>query len=139
MLSRQEEAFVRSAPVGHLATADARGRPSVVPVCFAYLDGHLYTPVDEKPKSGRPLKRIRNIEANPSVSLVVDRYDDDWSRLAWVLVRGRAALVTDADEKSLAIEALREKYPQYRSMALEERPLIRIDPERASSWGAIHG
>lgn len=66
-----------------------------------------------------------------------DRYNDDWERLAWVLLRGRASLVTDAGEKAQAVAALRRKYPQYRTMALEERPLIRLEPERAASWGAV--
>ena len=136
-LSPREEAFLREQPVARLATADGEGRPSVVPVCFAYVDGRLYTPIDEKPKSGRPLKRLRNIEANPRVALVCDRYDEDWRRLAWVQVRGTAALVSDADERSRAIAALRARYPQYGSMALESLPLIRIDIESASSWGAL--
>ena len=137
MLSPREEAFLRERRVAHLATADAEGRPFVVPVCFVYVDGRLYTPVDEKPKSGRRLRRLRNIEVNPQVALVFDRYEDDWGRLAWVLVRGRASLLTDAEEKGAAVAELRRKYQQYRSMALEERPLIRVEPESASSWGAV--
>lgn len=137
MLSPQEEAFVRAQPVARLATADAEGRPAVIPVCFVYIGGRLYTPVDEKPKSGRRLKRERNIEVNPQVALVFDRYDDDWRRLAWVLVRGTASLVADAEEKSKAVAALRRKYHQYRSMALAGRPLIRVEAERTASWGAL--
>lgn len=137
MLSAREEAFLRAQRVGHLATADAEGRPSVVPIAFAYLDGRLYTAVDEKPKSGRKLRRLRNIEANPRVAVVCDHYEDDWSRLGWVLVRGRASLVEDASERAGALAALQEKYPQYRSMALEGWPLLRIDVERASSWGEL--
>jgi hypothetical protein len=71
------------------------------------------------------------------VALLFDRYEDDWERLAWVLLRGRASLVSEAAERARALAALREKYRQYRSMALEERPLIRVEPERASSWGAV--
>jgi PPOX class probable F420-dependent enzyme len=137
MLSPREEAFLGQQRVARLATADADGRPSVVPVCYAYLDGRIYTAIDEKPKSGRPLQRLRNIEANPNVAFVCDRYEEDWQRLAWLHVRGRAAPVTDADERSRAIAALRERYPQYESMGLEERPLIRIEPESGSSWGAL--
>lgn len=70
-------------------------------------------------------------------SIPIARYNDDWERLAWVLLRGRASLVTDAGEKAQAVAALRRKYPQYRTMALEERPLIRLEPERAASWGAV--
>ena len=137
MLSPQEEAFLREQRLAHLATADAGGRPSVIPVCFVYVDGRLYTPVDEKAKSSGPLRRLRNIEANPQVALGFDRYEEDWGRLAWVLVRGTASLVTDGGERARALAALRRKYVQYRSMALEERPLIRVDPERTAYWGAV--
>jgi PPOX class probable F420-dependent enzyme len=136
-LSRREERFVREQPVARMATADAEGRPFVVPICFACEEGCLYTPIDEKPKSGRPLRRLRNIEANPQVAIVFDRYDDDWRRLAWVLIRERAALVTDAGEKAAAATALRRRYGQYRSMALEQLPMIRITPEHVASWGAL--
>ena len=137
LLSPRERDFVRAQRVARMATADARGRPFAVPVCFVYLNGCLYTPVDEKPKSGRRLRRLRNIEANPQVALVFDRYEDDWERLAWVLIRGRASLVTDGGEKAQAAAALRRKYEQYSSMALEQLPLIRVSPERAASWGAV--
>lgn len=137
MLSSEQQAFLRAQPVGRLATADAGGRPSVVPICFAYAAGAVYTPIDEKPKSGRRLKRLRNIEANPRVAMVVDRYEDDWSHLAWVIIRGAASLVADAAEKARALAALREKYPQYRAMALEDLPLIRVVVERVSSWGDL--
>ncbi len=137
LLSPREQEFVRAQRVARMATADARGRPFAVPVCFVYLNGRLYTPVDEKPKSGRRLRRLRNIEANPQVGLVFDRYEDDWERLAWVLIRGTASLVTDEGEKAQAVAALRRKYEQYSSMALEQLPLIRVNPERAASWGAV--
>ncbi|MDO8613035.1 MAG: TIGR03668 family PPOX class F420-dependent oxidoreductase [Dehalococcoidia bacterium] len=137
MLSRPEENFVRAQRVARMATADARARPFAVPVCFVYVNGCLYTPVDEKPKSGRRLRRLRNIEVNPQVALVFDRYEDDWEYLAWVLIRGRASLVTDKGEKAQAAAALRRKYEQYRSMTLEQLPLIRVNPERAASWGAV--
>ena len=137
VLSPPEEDFVRAQRVARMATADAHGLPFVVPVCFVYLNGRLYTAVDEKPKSGKRLKRLRNIEANPQVAFVFDRYDDDWERLAWVLVQGHASLVTDKREKAQALAALRSKYEQYDSMALERLPLIRVDPEHAANWGAL--
>ena len=137
ILSPREEDFVRAQRVARMATADVDGRPFVVPVCFVYLNGCLYTPIDEKPKSGRRLKRLRNIEVNPQVALVFDRYQDDWNRLAWVLIRGKAALVTDLGEKAQAVAALRSKYDQYQSMALEQLPLIRVSPEHAANWGAV--
>lgn len=134
--SQPEERFVNGQRVARMATADADGRPFVVPICFAFVGGRLYTPVDEKPKSGRPLRRIRNIEANPHVAIVFDRYDDDWGHLAWVLVRGTAALVADDAEKAEAVDALRNRYVQYRLMALEQAPVIRVTPEQVTSWGA---
>ncbi len=137
ILSPREEDFVREQRVARMATADVDGRPFAVPVCFVYLNGCLYTPVDEKPKSGRRLKRLRNIEANPHVALVFDRYEDHWERLAWVLIRGKASLVTDMGEKASAVAALRSKYEQYESMALEKLPLIRVSPEHAANWGAV--
>ena len=130
--------LLEKARVAHLATVDDRGRPHVVPVCFAWLDGAAYTPIDEKPKRGDPLelRRVRNLLANPAVCLTVDRWDEDWSRLAWLQLRGRAALVKDPDERARAIAALRERYPQYAAMRLEERPLVRIRPERLVRWSA---
>jgi len=137
MFSAEELRFTDSQRVAHLATADANGRPHVVPVCFASLDGRIYIAIDEKPKRSLRLKRLRNIEENPQVALVLDRYDEDWSRLAWVLVQGTAAVLDGGPERAQAIAALRERYPQYRSMALEERPAIAITVERVSSWGDL--
>ena len=138
--SPQQEGFLVRQRVARLATADEGGRPHVVPVCFVYLEGRLYSPLDEKPKSVDPLslKRVRNILANPHVSLVVDRYSEDWSELAYLLVRGRAGLVQPADPGHPdAVDALREKYPQYREMAIDAQPLICIEPERYSDWGPL--
>ncbi len=85
------------------------------------------------------LRRVRNIEANPQVAVVADVYDDnDWTRLGFVLVRGRARILIDGDEHRRAIDSLRERYVQYRAMALEERPVIAIDIERVTSWGRIN-
>jgi len=130
--------FLETGRVGHLATVDELGRPHVVPVCYAWSEDALYTPLDEKPKRGDPasLRRVRNIAANPAVCLTVDRYDEDWSRLAWLQVRGRAALVEDPGERARALAALRARYPQYRTMDLESRPLIRIAPLRFVAWSA---
>jgi len=110
MLSDSERAFLADARVARLATADAAGRPHVVPVCHA-LDGDaVYVTIDAKPKGSRPLKRIRNLRENPAAALVADRYDEDWSRLGWVMVQGRAE-VLDA--------------------------VIALRVERASSWGRL--
>ncbi|SRR5439155_19849527 len=137
MFSADQVRFTESQRVAHLATADANGRPHVVPVCFAYLNRRIYIAIDEKPKRSLRLKRLRNIEANPQVAIVLDRYDEDWSRLAWVLVQGTAVVLDSGPEHARALAALREKYPQYLEMALEGRPVISVTAERVSSWGEL--
>ena len=137
MLAARELQFIHHQRVAHLATADAAGRPHVVPVCFAYLDGRIYVAIDEKPKRSLRLKRLRNIEENPQVSLVFDRYVEDWSRLAWVMVHGTAAVVLNGPEHERAVAVLRGRYLQYQSMALEGRPVISISVDRTSSWGDL--
>jgi len=138
-LTSEQVVFLHAHRVGHLATVDEHGRPHNVPVCFAAHNGRLYIAIDEKPKRGAPgdLRRVRNVRANPAVCLVVDDYDEDWSRLAWMQVRGEAALVEDPGERSEALAALRERYPQYRAMALEGRPLLRIIPLQVIGWRAM--
>jgi PPOX class probable F420-dependent enzyme len=129
--------FIREHRVARLATADREGRPLVIPICYV-LDGDaIYSSIDEKPKSvaARSLKRVRNIEANPHVSLVIDDYSDDWSRLAYVLVGGLAEVIpAGVVEQVRTVELLREKYPQYLAMAIEERPIIKIAPTRIKRW-----
>ncbi len=135
MLSETEAAFVRERRLAHLATADAEGWPHAVPICFVYLDGFFYSPIDEKPKKQGTLRRLRNIKDNPRAAVIVDSYDEDWSKLGWVLVRGAASIVGDGTEHDAVVAALREKYPQYKAMALSSRPLIKVTPERVASWG----
>ena len=138
-LSAEERAFATRQRVGHLATADAGGVPHVVPICYALVGDNFYFVVDEKPKRSRHgLKRLRNIAANPQVALVIDQYDEDWSRLAFLLVQGQAAPVTDPSEYAMALEALRQRYPQNRGMALQcdLHPMVRIAPQRRHLWRA---
>lgn len=131
-----QRAFLESHQVAHLATADAQGRPHVVPICYAYDGRRLYVVIDRKPKRVSPLqlRRLRNIRENPHVAVVVDDYSDDWSRLAYVLIQGRADVLMKGEAHEKALRLLRAKYPQYRKMALEERPVIRITPERVVEW-----
>jgi len=140
VLTGPERAYLAAARVGRLATADAEARPQAVPVCFACHDGAIVSPIDEKPKDAAPdaLRRVRDVETNPHVALVVDHYTEAWDRLGWLQVRGRAAVVTpdDADHGG-AVAALRETYDQYESHALAERPLLRVDPSHAVSWGRL--
>lgn len=139
VLSAGQRRFVESMRVGRLATADASGAPHVVPVCYALLDDNLYVTIDEKPKRTgvRAMKRLRNIGENPRIAVVVDRYDDDWSRLAWVMLRGRAEILDAGDEHDRAQTALRERYPQYRAMRIEPLPVIALRIGRVNAWGAL--
>ena len=134
-LSPEMAAFIERQRVGRFATVDAAGMPHVVPVCFTLLNGRFYIAIDEKPKHTTRLQRLKNIEGNPQVALMLDEYSEDWSRLAWVMIRGRAEIIERGGDHPAAITALRAKYPQYQAMALEDRPLIRISPERVNAWG----
>jgi PPOX class probable F420-dependent enzyme len=131
--------FLTYARIGHLATADAAGEPHNVPLCYWFDGAHFYFAIDDKPKRGGALKlrRMRNISANPKVALVVDHYEEHWRNLGYVLVHGRATVVDDREEYLLAMRSLRDKYPQYRAMAMsiERNPVIRIDPLRVHVWG----
>jgi PPOX class probable F420-dependent enzyme len=139
MLSDEQAAFLASQRVGRLATADARGNPHVVPVCFAIAQATLYVTIDEKPKraAARPLKRLRNMLDNPSVAFVADRYQEDWSQLGWVMVRGHAEILADGAEHGRAQALLRERYAQYRAMQLAELPVIALRIERVTAWGNL--
>jgi PPOX class probable F420-dependent enzyme len=136
-MDAEARAFVDRQRVAHLATANADGVPHVVPICFARLGESVYVALDEKPKRGAPgqLRRVRNILANPRVAIVADVYAEDWSRLAFVLLMGRARLLEGGEEHRRAIAALRARYPQYAAMALEQRPVIAVDVERTTRWG----
>lgn len=140
MLSEQERAFLDRCRIARLATADAQGHPHVVPVCFAVANMSVYITIDAKPKRGeaRGLKRLRNIRVNPAVALIADRYDDrDWSRLGWVMLRGRAEILESGPEHDQAQDVLRARYPQYETMPLEDLPVIAIRIARATSWGDL--
>lgn len=131
-------ALLRESRVARLGTADAAGRPLVVPVCYVFDGRACFSALDAKPKrvAAGALRRVRNIAANPRVSLVVDRWDEDWSKLAWVIVEGRGELLTAGAERAAAVDLLREKYAQYRILGLDRdaAPVIRITPERALAW-----
>lgn len=138
MLKEPERCFLATRRVGHLATVDPRGTPHVVPVCYAVVSDTLYITVDEKPKrTDRPLQRLRNIERNPAAAVTVDHYDEDWSRLAWVMLRGRAEILHDGAEHDHAQALLRSRYPQLAAMDLSSLPVIALRIERTASWGAL--
>jgi PPOX class probable F420-dependent enzyme len=118
-----------------LATVSGKGRPHVVPIVFALEDDTIYFAVDAKPKTTTNLQRLKNIAANPAVSLLVDHYEGDWTRLWWVRVDGTAHLVTDGGEVEHATDLLVARYAQYRS-ARPGGPVVAIHIERLTGWSA---
>lgn len=148
ILNPDERAFLAAARTAVLATIDPDGHPRLVPICHVIGDDdrlgrpRLYTPIDDKPKASpdpRRLGRVRDLLILPAATLLVDRWDEDWSRLAWLRVYGRAEILEprpdEVEEHAWAVAALREKYEQYRTHRLEERPIIRIAINRSISWG----
>jgi PPOX class probable F420-dependent enzyme len=126
-----------AARVARLATADAAGRPHLVPVVFAVAGDTVYSAVDAKPKRTQRLRRLSNAAANPSVALLADHYDDvDWTALWWVRADGRARVLAPEDEEALAaVGRLVARYAQYRE-ARPEGPVLAVDVERWSGWSA---
>ena len=131
---------IKTARVARLATVDHNGRPHLVPICFAYTGGVFYTAIDRKFKRvpAKNLARLRHISAAPDVALLFDEYREDWTRLWYVLVRGKASLIPQSasKERTKAIRQLSAKYAQYAAgMLADDAPIIRITPERIVSWG----
>jgi PPOX class probable F420-dependent enzyme len=126
---------LRSARVGHLATAGADGVPHVVPFVFALEGRTVYWSVDAKPKRRRDLKRLANIGSNPNVDVVVDHYEEDWGELWWVRARGVARILEPGPEWDRAVELLTAEYGQYRD-APPMGPVVAIDVVRVVSWEA---
>jgi PPOX class probable F420-dependent enzyme len=140
----REEALERlgSARVGRLATLTPEGKPHVVPFVFVVVEHasatRLYWMVDEKPKRSKELQRLRNIEHQPAVELVVDDYDEDWTRLWWVRARGTARVVVEAPERDAALVLLRAKYPQYESID-DPGLVVAIEVDAISGWESKSG
>jgi PPOX class probable F420-dependent enzyme len=139
MLSDRERRFLAQQRIAHLATADRGAVPHVVPVCFAVAGGTLYITIDEKPKRhpATALKRLKNIAENPAVAVIVDRYDEDWARLGWVMLRGRAEILREGQEHQDAQDLLRARYPQLAAMQIATYPVIAVRIERTRSWGDL--
>ena len=138
MLSGPQRRFVETRRVGHLATADAGGAPFLTPVCFGLDGGTLYITIDEKPKRrDMPLKRVRNILENPNTAFIVDRYDEDWARLGWVMLRGPAAILYEGEEHDRAQALIVGRYPQLRTMTIADLPVIALRIARVASWGDL--
>jgi len=138
-LSASERRFVAYQRIAHLATADRRAIPHVVPVCFVISASTLYITIDEKPKrqSSVALKRLRNIAENPAVAVVIDRYDEDWTLLGWVMLRGHAEVLTEGIEHDDAQALLRSRYSQLRTMRISQHPVIALRIKQTTSWGNL--
>lgn len=129
---------LEKARVARLATLDPERKPHAVPICFVFDGSVFYSAIDRKPKRSAPsqLARLKNIKETPQVALLVDHYDEDWTRLWYVLVRGEAELVSSPPEHERAIQLLRAKYPQYdTNMLAHDAPVLRITPLRITAWG----
>lgn len=140
LISDPVRAKLDAAQVARLGTVNSDQEPHLVPICFVFDGSLFYTAIDRKPKrvQADQLARLKNINTSPQVALLVDEYNDDWTRLWYVLVRGKAELISDSAECERAIELLRAKYHQYRSGILAgDAPVVRITPERITSWGKI--
>jgi PPOX class probable F420-dependent enzyme len=135
-LSERALALLDQSPIGRLATVDRSGEPFAIPICFL-VDGNLvYSVIDEKPKRTQHLKRVRNIEETGRATLIVDHYEDNWQQLGWVMLRGNATIVEPGTEHATAVASLRDRYQQYRTMSLDEAPMLRIEVDRATEWWA---
>ncbi len=129
--------------MARLSTLSPDGQPHQVPVVFAWHAGSIWSPIDAKPKRSGELARVRNIRHEPRVSLLLDHYDDDWSRLWWLRIAGQGEILQpDHPESDPALapvlDHLRAKYPAYREIAVLIKPptLIRIEPAQVRSWCA---
>lgn len=139
MLTEAQRQFLDAGRVARLATADADRRPHVVPICYAVTEAALYFTIDEKPKrtGAGKLKRLANLEANPYAAVVVDRYDEDWSRLGWVMIRGQAEILISGPEHDFAQVLLRARYSQLEAMRIEHLPVVAVRIDVVSSWGRL--
>lgn len=121
--------------MARLATIDPDGRPHLVPIVFAIDGDTLYSAVDAKPKRSKTLRRIENARERPDVTILVDHYEDDWSRLWWIRLRGRARVLDGGDELEHALRLLSEKYPQYRDEP-PGAPVLAVDVTDVREWSA---
>jgi PPOX class probable F420-dependent enzyme len=136
VLAEWQLALISTQRVAHLATIGSGGQPSVLPVVYAFDGEQVFIPLDGKPKrvDVRQLRRVRDIIDHPQVSLVIDQYDEDWSQLAWIQIRGMAALLEAGAIYEQALLLLGNRYPQYESIPLAGQPLIAIRPTEVRSW-----
>ena len=139
--TKGEVTFIQSQKIARMATVDKSGKPLVLPICYAYDGNCIYTPIDKKPKRVAPmeLKRIKNIVINPNVSVLIDRYYEDWTRIAYIIIHGTAIVIHRGKEYQESLRILSEKYRQYKYMKLSQLglPVVKIIPDRFISWGKI--
>lgn len=139
--SEKQIGILESARVARMATVDPGGMPHIVPVCFVYASGVIFTPIDKKPKASdaNSLKRIKNINSNPNVSFMIDKYYEDWQRLFFLKISGSASIIERGDEYDNSLMRLCERYPQYIDMDLLNLglPVIKITPHKIVSWGDV--
>jgi PPOX class probable F420-dependent enzyme len=128
-------ALVAEARIGRLATLTPDGLLHLVPICFALAGDVLFSAVDDKPKRSRRLQRLENVRANPHVAVLVDHYEEDWTRLWWVRLRGRARVLASGAEADTALKLLADKYEQYRGRPPGE-PVLAIAVEEWRGWSA---
>ncbi len=132
-MKSEAEDYLRDKERGFLATV-GDGRPTIVPVCFVYESGKIYTAIDRKPKTRLPLARLTNIGKNPHVAFLVDTYTDDWRRLSYLLIHGEAFKVENQKEREKAKQMLLTKYPQYRWLKLEDSAILCVEVEGVKLW-----
>lgn len=138
MLTETQRRFLDAGRVAHLATCGGDNAPHLVPVCYTVAGDNLYITIDEKPKrKDVPLQRLRNIQRNPLIAVTVDRWDEDWTRLAWIMLRGHAEILAAGPEHDNAQALLRGRYSQYRSMDLAPLPVIALRIGKVTSWGHL--
>ena len=137
LLTPEVEAFVRDARLGRFATVGEHGMPFLQAFCFVWLNGAIYSALDAKPKRVpvEQLKRVRNVLDRPNIGVIIDRWSEDWSELAYVQFRGTASLLREGEERDQALVALHAKYRQYDVMPIEENPTIKITPSGVTVWG----
>ena len=138
-MDEEQRKFVETHRVARLATVSGTGNPHVTPVCFALSGESVYITIDRKPKrdASKPLQRLRNIAVNSSVALVVDHFEEDWTQLGWVQLRGEAEVLESGEEHDAAQTLLKSRYPQYREMQLTGLPVIAIRISRVTAWGQL--
>ncbi len=153
ILTGTEQAFIAPTRRAVLATIGPDGAPRLVPICFVLAEAAddlgralIYSPIDDKPKASadpHDLGRVRDLLAAPSATVLVDRWSEDWARLGWIRLSGRARLLEpegeDGEEHAAVVGTLRAKYPQYARHDLEGRPIIRIAIDRIQRWGDLAG